>query len=327
MVIGRLPGGNSVSLWVLGTRPKTPLPLSPRLTAMVQSHSMTTFQRFQPALFEFLEQLADNNNRHWFQENKGRYEQEVLGPSLDFIRAFQPKLKRISSCFVASDRRVGGSLMRVYRDTRFAKGGSPTRPTSASSSATNRVATSTRRASTSTSRRASASWPSGFGGRKPSRWPLSARRSWKSPTLGPRPRRSQIPRPFRLGRRQPEASAPRFSCRSRAYRRHQADRFHRGGSNGRAQRSRQGLLGSRGGVVHRRAAVHAISLRSIEDSILRCVRCWLHLSCSAAWYGRLSNRKPDDIRPRPPRRAANYLGTADTGTAPAQFRPPALAVP
>ena len=35
---------------------------------------MTTFDRFQPTLFEFLEQLADNNNRPWFQENKGRYE-------------------------------------------------------------------------------------------------------------------------------------------------------------------------------------------------------------------------------------------------------------
>ena len=42
-----------------------------------------------------------------------------------FIRAFQPHLKRISPYFVASDRRVGGSLMRVYRDTRFAKDGDP----------------------------------------------------------------------------------------------------------------------------------------------------------------------------------------------------------
>jgi uncharacterized protein (TIGR02453 family) len=41
---------------------------------------------------------------------------------MDFIRAFQPRLKRISPHFVASDRRVGGSLMRVYRDTRFFKG-------------------------------------------------------------------------------------------------------------------------------------------------------------------------------------------------------------
>ena len=80
---------------------------------------------FQPTLFEFLEELADNNNRPWFQENKGRYEREVLEPALAFIRAFQPRLQRISPYFVASDRRIGGSLMRVYRDTRFVKDGEP----------------------------------------------------------------------------------------------------------------------------------------------------------------------------------------------------------
>ena len=85
--------------------------------------SMTSFQRFQPSLFEFLEQLADNNNRPWFQENKSRYEHDVLEPAMAFIRAFQPRLKRISPCFVASRRRIGGSLMRVYRNTRFVKDG------------------------------------------------------------------------------------------------------------------------------------------------------------------------------------------------------------
>jgi uncharacterized protein (TIGR02453 family) len=86
---------------------------------------MIKFERFKPSLFEFLEQLAENNNRPWFQANKGRYEHDVLEPAMAFIRAFQPRLKRISSYFVANDRRVGGSLMRVYRDTRFAKDGEP----------------------------------------------------------------------------------------------------------------------------------------------------------------------------------------------------------
>jgi uncharacterized protein (TIGR02453 family) len=77
------------------------------------------FRQFEPALFQFLKQLAKNNNRPWFLENKPRYENEVLEPSLAFIRAFRPRLKKISEYFVAADRRVGGSLMRVYRDTRF----------------------------------------------------------------------------------------------------------------------------------------------------------------------------------------------------------------
>jgi uncharacterized protein (TIGR02453 family) len=83
------------------------------------------FQRFEPALFQFLEELADHNHRPWFQENKVRYEQEVLEPSLAFIRACAPQLKEISPFFVASDRRIGGSLMRVYRDTRFSKDRTP----------------------------------------------------------------------------------------------------------------------------------------------------------------------------------------------------------
>lgn len=83
------------------------------------------FLRFKPTLFEFLEELADNNNRPWFQTNKHRYEREVLEPCLAFIRAFQPRLKKISRFFVANDRRTGGSLLRVYRDARFSRGGDP----------------------------------------------------------------------------------------------------------------------------------------------------------------------------------------------------------
>ena len=76
-------------------------------------------------LLRFLEDLSDNNNRQWFQANKGRYEREVLEPCLAFIREFGPRLRRISRFFVASDERVGGSLMRVYRDTRFGKDKTP----------------------------------------------------------------------------------------------------------------------------------------------------------------------------------------------------------
>jgi uncharacterized protein (TIGR02453 family) len=91
----------------------------------VKGVTIVTFQRFEPTIFQFLEELADNNDRPWFQQNKGRYDREVLEPCLAFIRAFEPRLKRISSFFVASDRRTGGSLMRVYRDTRFSKDKTP----------------------------------------------------------------------------------------------------------------------------------------------------------------------------------------------------------
>jgi uncharacterized protein (TIGR02453 family) len=83
------------------------------------------FDGFRRSLIDFLEQLANHNERPWFDANRDRYEREVLVPCMEFIRAFQPRLKRISPFFVASDRRVGGSLMRVYRDTRFAKDKTP----------------------------------------------------------------------------------------------------------------------------------------------------------------------------------------------------------
>ncbi len=83
------------------------------------------FQRLEPSVVRFLEDLRDNNNRQWFRANKDRYEREVLGPCLSFIRAFGPQLRKISPFFVASDQRVGGSLMRVYRDTRFGKDKTP----------------------------------------------------------------------------------------------------------------------------------------------------------------------------------------------------------
>ena len=83
------------------------------------------FPGFEPSLLQFLEELAENNNRPWFLENKPRYEREVLEPALAFIRAFRPRLKRISPYFTAVDRRSGGSLMRVYRDARFIGDGEP----------------------------------------------------------------------------------------------------------------------------------------------------------------------------------------------------------
>ncbi len=74
---------------------------------------------FTPELFTFLRQLGRNNNREWFQANKARYEREVRDPLLRFIADFAPHLRRISPHFVADPRPIGGSLFRVYRDTRF----------------------------------------------------------------------------------------------------------------------------------------------------------------------------------------------------------------
>ena len=84
-----------------------------------------TEAHFTPHLFEFLLDLAANNNREWFQINKDRYEQHVKEPLLRFIEDFGPRLGSISAHFVADGRPQGGSMFRIYRDVRFSKDKSP----------------------------------------------------------------------------------------------------------------------------------------------------------------------------------------------------------
>jgi len=80
---------------------------------------------FSPALFVFLSELGANNNRDWFHANRARYEQDVRDPVLDFITAVAPKLRRISSHIVADPSKVGGSMFRINRDTRFSRDRDP----------------------------------------------------------------------------------------------------------------------------------------------------------------------------------------------------------
>lgn len=76
---------------------------------------------FSTDLFTFLGELSVHNEKDWFNANKSRYENTVREPALEFVRAMKPRLEEISPHYVASDKKVGGSLMRVYRDTRFSK--------------------------------------------------------------------------------------------------------------------------------------------------------------------------------------------------------------
>jgi len=74
---------------------------------------------FPPALFGFLKDLAAHNDRAWFAENKHRYERDVKAPLLAFIADFDEHLVKISRHFTADPRPQGGSMFRIYRDTRF----------------------------------------------------------------------------------------------------------------------------------------------------------------------------------------------------------------
>ena len=86
---------------------------------------MTQFSCFPQDTIPYLKCLAKNNNRVWFNENKARYESSVREPALAFIETMGSELERISPHFRAIPKKVGGSLMRVYRDTRFSKDKTP----------------------------------------------------------------------------------------------------------------------------------------------------------------------------------------------------------
>jgi len=87
--------------------------------------SVPRYAKFDPQTLAFLDELAANNNREWFKENKSRYEEQVLDVALRFIQSMHDPLYEIAPHFVAQPTRIGGSLMRVYRDTRFSKNKTP----------------------------------------------------------------------------------------------------------------------------------------------------------------------------------------------------------
>ncbi len=80
---------------------------------------------FSPRAFAFLAELAANNDREWFRANKSRYLADARDPALRFIGDFAGPLRRISPHFRADPRAQGGSLFRIYRDTRFSRDKSP----------------------------------------------------------------------------------------------------------------------------------------------------------------------------------------------------------
>lgn len=80
---------------------------------------------FRPALFAYLRDLAKNNDRDWFNAHKDRYEEHLKDPALTFISDFALRLAAISPHFNAIPKAVGGSLFRIYRDTRFSHDKTP----------------------------------------------------------------------------------------------------------------------------------------------------------------------------------------------------------
>ncbi|MFC3032780.1 DUF2461 domain-containing protein [Pseudoalteromonas fenneropenaei] len=80
---------------------------------------------FSTRTFDFLQQLAGHNDREWFKAHQQEYEDVVRTPALSLITTLAPSVQTFSPRILAVAKKVGGSLMRVQRDTRFAHDKSP----------------------------------------------------------------------------------------------------------------------------------------------------------------------------------------------------------
>ncbi|MGM8892045.1 TIGR02453 family protein, partial [Psychrobacter sp. 1Y1] len=80
---------------------------------------------FTPECFDFLNELSVNNDREWFKANQARYEDNVRTPALTFIEMMQPHILALSPRLTAVPKKVGGSMMRPQRDSRFSKDKTP----------------------------------------------------------------------------------------------------------------------------------------------------------------------------------------------------------
>ena len=83
-----------------------------------------SFQCFSEPTVAFFSALKANNNKAWFEENRGDYDTHVVAPAKDFVAAMADLLSNISP-EIHAEPRVNGSIVRINRDVRFSKDKSP----------------------------------------------------------------------------------------------------------------------------------------------------------------------------------------------------------
>jgi uncharacterized protein (TIGR02453 family) len=81
-----------------------------------------TFTGFRPEAIQFLADLADNNERSWFQPRKGDYERLLKIPLEELCVALDQRFRERGLPLSADPAR---SPFRIYRDVRFSKDKSP----------------------------------------------------------------------------------------------------------------------------------------------------------------------------------------------------------
>ena len=80
------------------------------------------FTGFRPDAVDFLADLAQNNDRSWFQARKGEFESLLKEPMEAFVATLAEAFDARGLPLQADPKR---SIFRIYRDTRFSKDKSP----------------------------------------------------------------------------------------------------------------------------------------------------------------------------------------------------------
>lgn len=85
-----------------------------------------TMTAFPSEALNFLKDLRDNNNREWFNANKQRFKDELQAPSVQLVATLGSRLQdHFPEIIYDLAVNGSGSLMRIYRDTRFSKDKTP----------------------------------------------------------------------------------------------------------------------------------------------------------------------------------------------------------
>ena len=83
---------------------------------------MARFRGFPPEALQFLQQLAENNNREWFQAHKSDYEVQLKQPLHELVVALGDDLDEFSPGYQTDPKKA---IYRIYRDVRFSANKQP----------------------------------------------------------------------------------------------------------------------------------------------------------------------------------------------------------
>jgi len=79
---------------------------------------------FTSESFKFLQELARNNNKPWFDENRERYEAHITAPFRALLVTLEPFLLELNPHFETGGK-TNRNFSRINRDIRFSKDKSP----------------------------------------------------------------------------------------------------------------------------------------------------------------------------------------------------------